>query len=241
MALSSHITSLCPRSQTYEEVGQVLEVLILVGREKDARLLQQALSELTQEQQIAADDISRNPPPSDAWSREKEDGSRLNGKSGGDVRWKYDILRGARLDDSRTQDWLKARCSELRISLCSLTNAVYMDIRFGLRCDVNTNAKVMGAQWTRARLLQTCKIFPGALIFTHNTRPHLSSIFCAALLHSRIIPFTISFSNPPSVVVWNSTQKNSIKIVTLWVGSSPRVFELSRFRFRCRCCWNPYM
>ena len=82
-ALVSHIISLIPTAQTCSEVGQLTELLILLGHEADARRLQALLSETIAQQKAAADRAGKGKP-----ATEPEVKQAANG-----VLWKWDILR----------------------------------------------------------------------------------------------------------------------------------------------------
>lgn len=58
-ALCEHIQSLCPTNAQSEEVGQLLEVLILLGHDRDARILQKAFDNLVKIQKVCLDPQSR--------------------------------------------------------------------------------------------------------------------------------------------------------------------------------------
>ncbi|GMH34369.1 hypothetical protein BSKO_02203 [Bryopsis sp. KO-2023] len=85
-ALCEHIKNLQPSDQSCEEFGQLTELLILLGHERDARTLQQALDALIKQQKEAADDILQNPPPQSSEDSKQETKPQ--------PRWKLDILRG---------------------------------------------------------------------------------------------------------------------------------------------------
>lgn len=51
-ALCMHIKSLCPTNMQYEEVGQLLEVLVLLMHDRDGRVLQGAFDELIKTQKV---------------------------------------------------------------------------------------------------------------------------------------------------------------------------------------------
>lgn len=54
---------LAPHASTCADVGQLAELLVLLGHTADAALLQQRLALLVQLQAEAAADITANPPP----------------------------------------------------------------------------------------------------------------------------------------------------------------------------------
>ncbi|CAD7702171.1 unnamed protein product [Ostreobium quekettii] len=96
--LCAHLINLCPTRQMCEEVGQLTELLILLGHERDARVLQQSLGALVSAQQRAADDIAQNPPPAGIPGARASSKACVNNTGVGDVRWKWDILRAVRCD-----------------------------------------------------------------------------------------------------------------------------------------------
>ncbi len=73
-ALVAHIASLAPTPQLCNEIGQLAELLVLLGHEMDARRLQTLLSEVQ--------------------ARQKEAQQQAGGTQAADAAdWKWDILR----------------------------------------------------------------------------------------------------------------------------------------------------
>ncbi|KAK9849951.1 hypothetical protein WJX84_009719 [Apatococcus fuscideae] len=62
VALAHHITSLAMSAEDCASIGQLTELLILLGHQQDAQLLQQRLSQLMAEQSEAAAWVAANPP-----------------------------------------------------------------------------------------------------------------------------------------------------------------------------------
>lgn len=60
--LAQHVLGLAPSAATCAEVCQLAELLVLLGHQPDAALLQQRLAALVQEQGAAAADILAHPP-----------------------------------------------------------------------------------------------------------------------------------------------------------------------------------
>ena len=61
--LARHLLSLAPLANVCLEVGQLTEVLVMLGHEEDAATLQQRLKSLIDAQKVAVDDMIANPPP----------------------------------------------------------------------------------------------------------------------------------------------------------------------------------
>lgn len=85
-ALVSHILSMEPSARQCTEVGQLGELLVLLGHEADARKLQAALSVVLKLQGAAAE-YARSVPPA-----VQQDSPDPAAKSAA-VDWKWDIFR----------------------------------------------------------------------------------------------------------------------------------------------------
>ncbi|BDA44195.1 Elongator complex protein 1 [Coccomyxa sp. Obi] len=94
-ALAAHILELQPRAQLLAEAAQLCELLILLGHEADARVLQQALSQLASECESAAAYIHANVDAAKDVGGDPSDGQK-KGHVEVDVSWKWDILRPVR-------------------------------------------------------------------------------------------------------------------------------------------------
>ncbi|CAL5218701.1 g412 [Coccomyxa viridis] len=81
-ALAAHVLELVPKDQLLSEAAQLCELLILLGHEADAAILQQAVSDHVAEAQSAAAYINETP------GLAKESPGQQ-----GPVSWKWDILR----------------------------------------------------------------------------------------------------------------------------------------------------
>ena len=61
--LAEHLLGLAPTGQACSQAGQLAELLVLLGHERDAAVLQRALAALAAEQAAAAADVLAHPPP----------------------------------------------------------------------------------------------------------------------------------------------------------------------------------
>lgn len=66
--LALHLLGLAPAAHTCAEVGQLAEVLVVLGHAADAALLQQRLGLLVERQAAAAADVLAHPPPTLAFT-----------------------------------------------------------------------------------------------------------------------------------------------------------------------------
>ncbi|KAL4420046.1 hypothetical protein ABPG77_007485 [Micractinium sp. CCAP 211/92] len=80
--LSRHVLDLAPSAATCSEVGQLAELLVLLGHQSDAALLQQRLSKLVSEQAAAAADILAHPPPALALALPQQQVAALQAAAG---------------------------------------------------------------------------------------------------------------------------------------------------------------
>ncbi|KAK9808650.1 hypothetical protein WJX72_001296 [[Myrmecia] bisecta] len=93
-ALAAHLQALQPTTRSGTQVGQLTELLVVLGHEQDARILQQQLSELINRQRAAAAYVTENPPPAihqhqQALTKFKQTDANPDEGS----QWKWDILR----------------------------------------------------------------------------------------------------------------------------------------------------
>lgn len=89
-ALESYIASLAPSGRQCSEVGQLAELLVLLGHERDARKLQAELSGLLTKQKAAAEYARLEGP---AAVREANNVGQAAVPLEPAVDWKWDILR----------------------------------------------------------------------------------------------------------------------------------------------------
>lgn len=96
--LAQHIISLAPTTALLTEVGQLTELLCVLGHDDDARVLQQTLGRLSAVHAEAAQDILNNQPPTlrnneEKWLNECVVKIKEIEKGVKTVNWKWDMLR----------------------------------------------------------------------------------------------------------------------------------------------------
>lgn len=96
--LAQHIISLAPTTALLTEVGQLTELLCVLGHDDDARVLQQTMGRLTAVHAEAAQDILNNQPPTlrnneEKWLNECVVKIKEIEKGVKTVNWKWDMLR----------------------------------------------------------------------------------------------------------------------------------------------------
>ncbi|KXZ43844.1 hypothetical protein GPECTOR_79g123 [Gonium pectorale] len=94
-SLVSHCHSLAPRAATLEEAAQLSELLVLLGHDDDARLLQRAVAAWQAAYQEVRDDIHAHPVPVEGPGHARAEMERLlqPPPDASAVAWKWDVLR----------------------------------------------------------------------------------------------------------------------------------------------------
>eukprot|EP00887_Chlorella_sp_A99_P002271 scaffold10.g2271.t1 len=80
--LGEHLLGLAPTGAAFAQAGQLAELLVLLGHEADAALLQRQLAALIAEQSAAAADVLAHPPPGAGLALPQEAAAELAARAG---------------------------------------------------------------------------------------------------------------------------------------------------------------